>query len=529
MMDAYNCCFLSRPRRFGKTLLLDTINELFRGHRELFKGLWIDSAEVGYDFKRHPVIQLNMGHARTDSPNDLEKHIVSGLMAVARKEGVETKGEFYDIILGRLLQRLSEKYGTKAVVLVDEYDAPVTGHVENLAVARANGGLLLDFCTALKANIANIRFALVTGVTRFALTAMDSGPNNFHDLSLDPEYGGVCGFTISEFDHYFGDRMGGTLKALIEKGQMAAGAQESDLRERIMAWYDGYNWLGPERVLNPYSILNFFNEMKFGPYWPRTGRPGHLSALIQEKPLDFVQPRLDGYADGELTRAEIGTLEAAPVLFDSGYLTIDESRWVEEGEGDDMGQHELYSLRLPNKEVRGSYRTDCLDAIFRRSPAYLRGLGPRFLDAVSGRDSMAFARLFGDILATITYRRHGDREKYYHGLIHASLIATGLEVRGESAGAVGRSGLVVCLAEERRLVIEVKYRTAKKKEPVADQARERILDAAADLACEAIIEKDCLGPFRLRGGEAIGLGLAVYGRKDVKARFLEEYAARLLP
>jgi hypothetical protein len=142
---------------------------------------------------------------------------------------------------------------------------------------------------------------------------------------------------------------------------------------------------------------------------------------------------------------------------------------------------------------------------------------------------MTFARLFGDILATITYRRHGDREKYYHGLIHASLIASGVEVRGESAGAVGRSGLVVCLAEERCLVIEVKYRKAKIKEPVADQARERILDAAADLACKTIIEKDYLGPFRLRSGEAIGLGLAVYGRKDVMARFLEEYEARRLP
>ncbi|MDR1111152.1 MAG: AAA family ATPase, partial [Deltaproteobacteria bacterium] len=393
------CCFLSRPRRFGKTLLLDTIENLFLGNRELFRGLWIDSKEANYDFKKHPVVLLSMAYSEMGSPDELKKRIKNNLLSIAGKEEVRITEDSYGEILEQLVEGLSEKHGSKAVVLVDEYDTPVTALIEDQALAQANSAVLRSFYASLKKSIRHIRFALVTGITRFALTAMDSGPNNFYDLSLDPQFGGVCGFTISEFDNYFGDRMEGTLKALIEKGQMGPGTHVFDLRERIMAWYDGYNWLGPERVLNPYSILNFFKAMKFGPYWPRTGKPGHLSALIQEKPLDFVQPRLDGYADGELTKAEIGTLEAAPVLFNSGYLTIDESRWVEEGEGDDLGQHELYSLRLPNKEVRGSYRTDCLDAIFRRSPAYLKGLGPRFLDAVSGRDSMAFARLFGDILA----------------------------------------------------------------------------------------------------------------------------------
>jgi hypothetical protein len=228
MINNYESCFLSRPRRFGKTLLLDTIKELFSGDKELFKGLKI--ASLGYEFKKHPVIRLKMNYAETSSPDDLKKNIVEDLIEVAQVEEVAVKSEFFDKILNLLLKGLSKKYGAGVVFLVDEYDAPVSKHTGNLTLAEANASVLHDFYTALKNNIKYLRFVFVTGITRFALTSMDSGPNNFQDLSIDPSYAGSCGFTISEFDSLFQDRMPQTLESLKAKGQISHEANEEILR-----------------------------------------------------------------------------------------------------------------------------------------------------------------------------------------------------------------------------------------------------------------------------------------------------------
>jgi hypothetical protein len=135
--------------------------------------------------------------------------------------------------------------------------------MDNLETAEANSQVLHGFYSSLKTNINCIRLALITGITRFALTSVDSGPNNFKDISLLSKFSGMCGFTISEFDRLFEDRMEDTLEAMRNSGNMLPGSQASDLRETILSWYDGYNWLGQERVLNPYSILNFFDEQSF--------------------------------------------------------------------------------------------------------------------------------------------------------------------------------------------------------------------------------------------------------------------------
>jgi hypothetical protein len=302
------CCFLSRPRRFGKTLLLDTIRELFLGHRDLFKGLWIDSKEANYDFKAHPVIRLSMAYSEMGSPAELKKRIANDLLSIADKGKVRITEDSYGEILGQLLQGLSEKNGAKAVVLVDEYDAPVTMHIEDRALAEANGKALHNFYTAIKANVGHIRFALVTGITRFALTAMDSGPNNFYDLSLDPQYAGVCGFTVSEFGRLFEDRMEAALKTMQETGWMRPGSTVDDLRRKISHWYDGYNWLGPEHVFNPYSILHFFASKSFGAYWPLSGLPNHLSALVRQRPMDFMKPKLESCDSEQIRKTQLGRL-----------------------------------------------------------------------------------------------------------------------------------------------------------------------------------------------------------------------------
>jgi hypothetical protein len=147
---------------------------------------------------------------------------------------------------------------------------------------------------------------------------MDSGSNNIKDISLLLQFSCVCGFTISEFDALFKDRMPQTLESLKAKGQISLKDNEEILRQKILQWYDGYNWLGLERVLKPYSILNFFSDCSLTAYWPLSGQPSHLKTLIQERPMDFIRPKLDGYTSKSIRKVELGCLEAIAVLFHSG-------------------------------------------------------------------------------------------------------------------------------------------------------------------------------------------------------------------
>ncbi|MDR2141549.1 MAG: AAA family ATPase [Deltaproteobacteria bacterium] len=237
--------FLSRPRRFGKTLLLFTLRELFSGNRERFKGLWIDRSD--YDFPRVPVIFLSLSQ-ESESPAILKANLLGDLKGIAGRanlthkvEGI-TPGAYF----GNLIQSFSEESKSEIAVLIDEYDAPVTRNMANMVVAQANADILHDFFATLKKPeiMDRVRFTFITGITRYALTSMDSGPNQLDDISMDPKYAGLCGFTLAEFDSLFADRLESTLDNCKKTGQMKSTDTVEDLRAKIFRWYDGYNWGG---------------------------------------------------------------------------------------------------------------------------------------------------------------------------------------------------------------------------------------------------------------------------------------------
>ncbi|MDR1037404.1 MAG: AAA family ATPase, partial [Deltaproteobacteria bacterium] len=236
--DPTSFCFLSRPRRFGKTLLLNTLAELFQGDRELFRGLLIE--KKGYKFERHPVVKFNMAFSQMSSKDELISRIMESLLKMARREGVDFIAKSYGEMLGELLEGICIKYGAKVVVLIDEYDAPVTRNILRQDVAKEITEVLHNFYTSLKTNIEFIRLAFVTGITRFAMTALDSGPNNFYDISLVPEFGGICGFTKSEMRTLFHDRFPDTLDALKGKGRIPLNTDIDGLKAMIEDYYDGY-------------------------------------------------------------------------------------------------------------------------------------------------------------------------------------------------------------------------------------------------------------------------------------------------
>ncbi|MDR1870936.1 MAG: AAA family ATPase, partial [Deltaproteobacteria bacterium] len=461
--------FLSRPRRFGKTLLLHTLAELFTGNRQRFEGLWIGRSN--YDFIAYPTLFLTLS-VKSNSPSALENAILGQLKKITPK-GLNVLGDTSDAYFGNLIEALNEKFNSQVVVLIDEYDAPVTKNLANPSLAEANRDILHDFFATLKQPSVQpcIRFTMVTGITRYALTSLDSGPNQIIDISLKSEFAGICGFTVDEFDSLFQDRLESTLTILKAKAKSnsrtlvneAGGITDSstvaDLRATIFKWYDGYNWGGQTKVLNPLSLLQLFQWNAFGSHWIRSGRPGHLTALIKERPWEFLEFPLQSYITGDIRKQELDHLEPASVLFHSGYLTLDDSiDKTEEGQSLEPLEKGFAYLRLPNYEVKSNYNEDCFAVVLDpKSRARLKSKRSALQEAILSRDAPAVQTIFSDLFGTITFHQRPDGEKAFHALAQMILSVMSLKVEPELAGPIGRLDIAVKLKSRVYGVIELKY------------------------------------------------------------------------
>jgi hypothetical protein len=452
--------FLSRPRRFGKTLLQHTFHELFTGNRDRFRGLWIDGSD--YTFQRHPVIFHSLAFINTKKSYSLEANIVSDLKEIAKKEKLVIDEISPDMYLSKLIQALYKKYDSTVVVLIDEYDAPVTRNMSILKVAEGNAAVINAYFAALKKPEVSpcLRFTFVTGITRYALPSMDSGGNHLNDISLDPEYAGICGFTREEFEALFYDRLETTLSKLINADKMPPTASITDLVAKIYAWYDGYNWGGETRILNPYSILYFFKKQKFDSYWILSGRPGHLTSLIQQKPMDFLQLKLDSYLSEAVKKTDLHDLQIGPVLFHSGYMTLDKETTSLQTNPitGEVSDKTYYSFKLPNSEVADSYSSECFKAIFKvYYQTDFQTFCNKFLEAILARDAQAVSDILIEFFSPIIYQQRLEGEKSFHFLVQVLLSAMGFKVLSEIADCSGRVDLCFELPDQVYLSIEVKY------------------------------------------------------------------------
>ncbi|MDR1165516.1 MAG: ATP-binding protein [Deltaproteobacteria bacterium] len=519
MINGPKLLFLTRPRRFGKTLLLDTLEELFLGNRELFKDLWIGT-DTDYAFEKHPVLRLNMAFSQLSSEQNLAQKIMNKLRLAAENEGITIRSQSIDDILEGYFTGVSKKYGVGAAILIDEYDAPVSGQILNEKLAWDNINILHSFYTALKANRKFIRFGLVTGITRFAMTALDSGPNSFVDISLKPEYAGICGFTISELETYFGDRFDETLASLKDQGGIAQGADRESLKEMIFNWYDGYNWLGKERILNPYSILYFFYENYFGGFWMSLGPPNHITSLLKKEPMDFIAPSLDYYNSENIGKIELNTLYPVSVLFHSGYLTIDKVKFEDVGIEGVMTKARMFSFKIPNLEVKLFFKSSFFKIAFNVVESDFQKLATKLPIALMNKDSTTISQLLHNLLAAITFFQNESSEKHFHSMLHMAFLAIGLEVLSETPAGYGRSDILLILKNKTRVVIELKYRRANGNNDGSDEDRaSKELAAALDEAEKQIREKDYAAPHRAADREVICLALAIRGKDQVAARF----------
>jgi hypothetical protein len=279
-----------------------------------------------------------------------------------------------------------------------------------------------------------------------------------------PKYAGICGFTLEEFDSLFADRMDSTVANY--KGKMDRPSTPEELRSKNLRLYDGYNWGDGTRILNPYSILNFFDKCKFKKYWIESGCPSHLTALIQKNPQDFLRPTLESYLSSEVRKPELANLGAVPVLFHSGYLTINKITEVPRKHlGSGIIEYEdSYTFVLPNFEVESSYFSDCFDAIFPKVSIDVFQKRKEYLkQAILSKDALAVAKFFRDHFTSITYHQKPKGEKTFHAFVQLILQILGFEPTSEQVGHIGRSDLCFELAEQVYCILELKYCPAPEK------------------------------------------------------------------
>ena len=324
--------FLSRPRRFGKSLFLDTLNELFAGNEPLFEGLAIHEH---WDWSvRRPVVRLDFGSGHFGDPDSLHQDMMAQLDAIEREAGITPRYDAAPLRFRHLLRTLHESTGRRVAVLVDEYDKPILDALDTPAVARANRDSLHGLYSTVKSSDAHIKFTLLTGVSKFSKVSLFSGLNNLKDITLDPRYSAVCGYTDADLDAVFAPELPGLD------------------RDEIRDWYNGYGWLGEERGYNPFDILLLFDRRQFEAWWFETGTPSFLVEMLARRRIGSA--KLDNMLSQSdlLSTFDVGDIATEALLFQTGYLTI---RGTEP-----RGGKMYYRLGYPNREVRQSLNESLL-------------------------------------------------------------------------------------------------------------------------------------------------------------------------
>ncbi len=422
LVDEGRHYFLSRPRRFGKSLLLDTLRALFAGHEPLFRGLAI---HPHWDWSSpYPVVRLSFDGKYNES-GDIEGDIIEQLENVEREHGLPPArtSDTGPRRLRNVLYRLHSTAGRPVVVLVDEYDKPILDVLHAPALATANRDYLRGFYGIIKGSAEHVRFVFVTGVSMFSKGSLFSGLNNLEDISLDPRFATICGYREEDLDRVFGPELAGLD------------------RKEIRTWYNGYHWRGGERVYNPYDVLLLLRRREFRPYWFETGSPDFLFRLLMEKSVSPME--LEGrLADMALvSKFDVGDIAIEALLFQTGYLTIAE----EERDAFDA----LYRLDYPNLEVRLSLNRGLLAWLGQQGAEPLER-GRAFCALLEAHDFAGFGETLRAWLAGIPYQWHvkGDLARYeawYASLLYMSLRAVGADLRVEEASHQGRADMVVRL------------------------------------------------------------------------------------
>ena len=421
--------FLSRPRRFGKSLLIDTIAEAFLGNKKLFEGLYL---EKNWNWnQKYPVIRIDFAQGILRSQQQLDAGIMDMLHVNAELNGISLNNTETYLAFSELIRKLHQQTGQRVVVLVDEYDKPILDNITDPKTGLVLRDGLRNFYSVLKAQGAHLKFAMLTGVSKFSKVSLFSGLNNLKDISLDMRYGTVCGYTQQELESTFHEYL-----------------KELNL-EKIKKWYNGYSFLA-EPVYNPFDVLLYLDEKQFRPYWFETGTPTFLLNLLREK--NFSAVTIDGMtlSHNFLGSFDIDNIHPQPLLFQTGYLTIKNTK--------DLPGGTYYTLGFPNHEVRSAFNDALLMELARSNSENKTKL--ELFDALNSNDLDSMKRLFHAFFAFIPhdwYRKNdmAGYEGYYCSIVYCYFTAIGLDVRVEESTNHGQLDMAV-LFNENTYIFEFK-------------------------------------------------------------------------
>ncbi|HFQ81249.1 MAG TPA: hypothetical protein ENK33_07750 [Desulfobacterales bacterium] len=461
LVEAGEYYFLSRPRRFGKSVMLSTLDDLFSGNRDLFKGLDIEDK---WDWnKKHPVIRISFGSGDFSSEQRFDEAILDNLKSNMRRldldcEDAERKP---NSCFRELIAAACRKYGQKTVILIDEYDKPILDHITDKATARANRDKLKGFYSIMKDQDEYIRFVMITGVSKFARMNLFSGLNNLMDISINARYASICGYTHPEVEQAFAEHLPGVDMA------------------KLKEWYNGYNYFG-EPVYNPFDILLFLtNDREYRPYWWSTGNPTFLIDLLREQRRYL--PDLENFIADDiiLDTFDVDHIDLVALLWQTGYLTFAEKQ-------EKFGSI-IYKMKVPNLEIQMSLNALFIDYLTDQRTEKLE-FRSQLYDALQAGDMTIFQQTLKRLFASIPYQNYANKiiqnyEGYYASVVYAYLASLGLRLIPEDTTNKGRVDLTIILPD-KVYVIEFKVdQPGKALEQIREKGYHEKYQAAESTVC----------------------------------------------
>jgi hypothetical protein len=456
MITSGKVYFLSRPRRFGKSLLISAMEALFKGRKELFGGLWIEDR---WDWEvRNPVIRIDWTKIKHATKDEMEADMKIFLQEIAVRQDIKLLRPYASSQFGELIEQIHLKTGQKSVVLIDEYDIPI---LDAMGKSEIEGiqAFLQDLYKQLKANDEHLRLIFLTGVSKFARLSIFSTLNNVNDITIDEKYATLCGYTQEELAYYFSEH----IDSLAEK----LDSSRNEILDRIKKWYDGYSWNGKVQVYNPFSTLLLFEKSEFSNYWFTSGTPTFLMEQLKKRnqielvlePVVVSSKSFDSF--------DPNNIDNISLLFQSGYVTIKEKIPVDE--------KMQYRLEVPNAEVRDSIMEYLLSAFSYYPLSQVEPLIENMSEQIRNCDAEGFAQNIRIMLQNIPYTLQTDNEKYYHSLFLSWMYALGFKIDGEIMTGAGRIDAVLEL-KDMIVISELKYHGKTKTETLLRNAMKQIHD-----------------------------------------------------
>ncbi|MCB0187885.1 MAG: ATP-binding protein [Caldilineaceae bacterium] len=422
--------FLSRPRRFGKSLMISTLSELFQGNRELFKGLWIEQ-QTDYDWPQYPVIRLDLGATQVGSADELQKFLDFEIERIAQTNSVALRGFNPSTKLSDLIRQLAAgNQDQRVVILIDEYDKPILDNLDDLDEAEEIRKVLKGFYGVIKAMDQYIRFVFITGISKFTKVSIFSDLNNLDDLTLQTSMAAALGLTEAEISEHFRD--------YIDVFAGKEGMTNEAFMDKMRTWYNGFCFAPDgENVYNPFSTLLLFKTERFANHWFETGTPNFLVRLIRNGNPDVERYEALQVVETAFSIYDIRRLSIVPLLFQTGYLTIknyDKER-------------QLFTLSYPNYEVRNAFLSNVLDVFSNLEQGFSASYLWQLIDALQRADLEQFFTILRTLYANIDYDLQLNHEKYYQTIFYLIFKLIGLRIAAEVKTGSGRIDAVIELTD----------------------------------------------------------------------------------